>query len=90
MAKFHLFGLLLLRALLVGTTGLALFVATDAAARVGVTAATDGDPMGKPPGTAARVLHVGTDIQENEVISTQANDRAHVVFLDGTTLTVPT
>jgi hypothetical protein len=88
MAKFHLFGLLLLRALLVGTTGLALFVATDAAARVGVTAATDGDPMGKPPGAAVRVLHVGTDIQENEVISTQANDRAHVVFLDGTTLTV--
>jgi hypothetical protein len=88
MAKFHLIGLLLLRAVLVGTTGLALFTATEAAARVGVTASTEGDPMGKPPDGAARVLHVGTDIQANEVISTAANDRAHVIFLDGSTLTV--
>lgn len=88
MAKFHLIGLFLLRAALVGTTGLALFTATEAAARVGVTAATDGDPIGKPPDAAARVLHVGTDVQANEVITTSAADRAHVIFLDGTTLTV--
>jgi hypothetical protein len=88
MAKFHIIGLLLLRAALVGTTGLALFTATEAAARVGVTAATEGDPIGKPPDAAARVLHVGTDVQANEIITTSNNDRAHVIFLDGTTLTV--
>jgi hypothetical protein len=34
------------------------------------------------------VLRVGTDVQANEIISTTTNDRAHLVFLDGTTLTI--
>jgi hypothetical protein len=34
------------------------------------------------------VLRVGTDVQANEIISTAADDRAHLVFLDGTTLTI--
>ena len=44
--------------------------------------------MGKPPGGLDRVLRVGTDVQANEVITTAADDRAHLMFLDGTTLTV--
>ena len=44
--------------------------------------------MGKPPGGLDRVLRVGTDVQANEIISTTTNDRAHLVFLDGTTLTI--
>lgn len=57
-------------------------------ARVGVTSQTNGDPLGKPPAEVERVLHVGIDIQANELITTKQNDRAHVVFLDGTALTV--
>jgi hypothetical protein len=44
--------------------------------------------VGKPPGGVDRVLRVGTDVQANEIISTTDNDRAHLVFLDGTTLTI--
>jgi hypothetical protein len=66
----------------------AMFVAGHAHARVGVTSQTDGDPLGKPPTQAERVLRVGIDIQANELITTKADDRAHIVFLDGTALTV--
>jgi hypothetical protein len=59
-----------------------------ASARVGVTSATNGDPRGKPPAEAERVLRIGIDVQANELITTGANDRAHLVFLDGTSLTV--
>lgn len=82
----------LARAMLLGTTAMALFSAPlgipNAAARVGVTSATDGDPLGKPPSEAERVLRIGIDVQANEVITTNARDRAHLVFLDGTSLTV--
>ena len=57
-------------------------------ADVGVTSATDGDPLGRPPALAERVLRVGINIQANEVITTKADDRAHILFLDGTSLTV--
>ena len=57
-------------------------------ARVGVTSAATGDPLGKPPSMNERVLRVGIDIQENELVTTKADDRAHLVFLDGTALTV--
>ena len=59
-----------------------------AAAKVGVTSATDGDPLSKPPTEAERVLRVGIDVQANEAITTKAGDRAHLVFLDGTSLTI--
>lgn len=61
---------------------------STAAAKVGVTSATDGDPLGKPPTGAERVLRVGVDVQANETITTRAGDRAHLMFLDGTSLTV--
>jgi hypothetical protein len=76
---------LLAGALLAAGTSL---VPLSATAKVGVTSAADGDPRGKPPAEAERVLRVGVDVQANEVITTQANDRAHLMFLDGTSLSV--
>ena len=79
---------LLLRALLVGAAVLGLFSTAHAQGRIGVTQSTQNNPMGKPPGGVDRVLRVGTDVQANEAITTTSEDRAHLVFLDGTTLTI--
>ncbi len=79
---------LLLRTLLVGAAVLGLFSTAQAQGRIGVTQSIQNNPVGKPPGGVDRVLRVGTDVQANEIISTAANDRAHLVFLDGTTLTI--
>jgi hypothetical protein len=81
-------GTALLRAALLMTTGLVLFVNSPASARVGVTSGADGDPLGKPPNENERILRIGIDVQADEVITTAANDRAHLVFLDGSSLTV--
>ncbi len=62
--------------------------APPASARVGVTSVTNGEPLGQPPAEAERILRVGIDIQASERVTTRASDRAHVVFLDGTALTV--
>lgn len=88
MARSNQFASSLLRAALLGTTALALLGSPAAMARVGVTSATDGDPLGKPPQQNERVLRIGIDVQANEIITTRENDRAHLVFLDGTSLTV--
>ena len=56
--------------------------------KVGVTSATTGGPTGKPPVQAERALHVGVDVQANEIVTTGLNDRAHLLFLDGSSLTV--
>ncbi len=88
MAKSPTSGFSLLRTALLGATALVLLNPVLAEARVGVTSATDGDPKGKPPSEAERVLRIGIDVQANEIITTGANDRAHLVFLDGTALTV--
>ena len=76
---------LLTAAILAAGTSLLPVVAS---AKVGVTSAADGDPRGKPPSEAERVLRVGVDVQANELITTTANDRAHLMFLDGTSLSV--
>jgi hypothetical protein len=88
MCKSNVVVMLLLRSLLVGAAVLSLFATAQAQSRIGVTQAVENNPMGKPPGGVDRVLRVGTDVQANEIISTTNDDRAHVVFLDGTTLTV--
>lgn len=67
---------------------LAFAIVSEAVAQVGVTSATSGDPLGKPPAAVERVLRIGTDIQANELVTTHSSDRAHLVFLDGTSLTV--
>jgi hypothetical protein len=54
--------------------------------RVGVTSGADGEPLGKPPNENERILRIGIDVQANELITTNANDRAHLVFLDGSSL----
>ena len=76
---------LLTAALLAAGTSL---LPVAASAKVGVTSAAEGDPRGKPPTEAERVLRVGVDVQANEVITTSASDRAHLMFLDGTSLSV--
>jgi hypothetical protein len=76
------------RALFLATAFAGAAALPTAAAPVGVTSATDGDPLGKPPTDAERILRVGIDVQASEIITTKANDRAHLVFLDGTSLTV--
>lgn len=67
---------------------LALSGVAMAQSRVGVTSGTSGNPLGKPPAEAERVLHVGVDVKANEAITTGAADRAHLLFLDGSSLTV--
>jgi hypothetical protein len=81
-------GVSLLRAALLVTTGLILSIGSPAWARVGVTSGADGDPLGKPPNENERILRIGIDVQANELVTTGANDRAHLVFLDGSSLTV--
>jgi hypothetical protein len=36
---------------------------------------------------AERVLRIGIDVQANELVTTNENDRAHLVFHDGSSLT---
>jgi hypothetical protein len=55
---------------------------------IGVTSATAGEPLGKPPAEQERVLRVGIDLQAGELVTTGTEDRAHLLFLDGTALTV--
>jgi hypothetical protein len=75
--------------LVIGLTAVVILSGTAwAQSRVGVTSATSGGPVGKPPTEAERVLHVGVDVQANEAVRTGLNDRAHLVFLDGSSLTV--
>ncbi|HZX83176.1 MAG TPA: FecR domain-containing protein, partial [Reyranella sp.] len=79
------------RLLAAALSGLVLALsATTAEARspVGVTTASDGDPLGKPPNENERILRIGIDVQANELVTTAARDRAHLVFLDGSSLTV--
>ncbi|WP_428675306.1 FecR family protein [Reyranella sp.] len=55
---------------------------------IGITSAATGEPLGKPPAKEERVLRVGFDLQAGELVTTGAEDRAHLLFLDGTALTV--
>lgn len=92
MANTASVGSRMVRAALLGMTAISTAALSlglgDAQAKVGVTSATDGDPLGKPPQQNERILRIGIDVQANELITTRANDRAHLVFLDGTSLTV--
>lgn len=72
------------------TAAVACSVALPAVAQtgVGVASVAVGQPRGTPPAQAERVLRVGVDIFANERIATGAADRAHLVFLDGSAVTV--
>lgn len=54
----------------------------------GVTSTTSGEPHGTPPAQNERILRVGIDVFANERITTGTADRAHLVFLDGSALSV--
>lgn len=58
------------------------------AQQVGVTSVAVGEPHGTPPAQSERILRVGIDVNASERIVTRANDRAHLVFLDGSALTI--
>lgn len=75
-------------AVLATSAALAFVAPAVSAQSVGVTSATVGGPLGKPPQEVERVLHVGVDVKANELITTGASDRAHLVFLDGSALSV--
>ena len=77
-----------LLALLALLCGLASSFSPPALAQVGVTSVAVGQPRGTPPAQAERVLRVGLDIFANERVLTGAADRAHLVFLDGSAVTV--
>jgi hypothetical protein len=55
---------------------------------VGVASSTSGEPHGTPPGQNERILRVGIDVFANERVRTGATDRAHLVFNDGSALSV--
>jgi hypothetical protein len=57
-------------------------------AGVGVVSTTDGTPTGQQPSGGVRMLRAGLDMQLNERVVTKTNDRAHLVFLDGTSVTL--
>ena len=74
---------MLLSALLLLTTAL-----VPVQAKVGVTSATNGEPTGTPPATVERILRIGIDLHADEIVRTNSSDRAHLVFLDGSSLTI--
>jgi len=73
---------------LLSSAALLSLPAVPAWAKVGVASVVDGEPIGLPPGGSERVLRVGIDMNADEKVTTKDNDRAHLVFLDGTSLTV--
>ncbi len=74
--------------LLGGVAAIGLLAGDPALARVGVTSQTTNNPQGTPPQQRQRTLQVGIDVFADERIQTTANDRAHLLFLDGSSLTV--
>ena len=59
-----------------------------AASKIGVTAAVNPNAEGTPPDAATRVLYVGIDMQADERVTTSADGRAQLLFLDGSAMSV--
>ncbi len=79
--------------LLAPLAAVGLTLATTAGAavenrRVGVTGAVNPQTTGTPPASEMRTLRIGTDIIFEERIETLARGQAHIMFLDGSTLTI--
>ncbi len=66
----------------------ALAAAAESAGRIGVTAAVNPDASGTPPAAATRVLYVGIDMQADEKVTTAADGRAQLLFLDGSAMSI--
>jgi len=72
-------------------TILALVVAYPAMAelpKIGVPAAVRPDAHGTPPGADPRILNVGLDLQANELIVTGPTGQTHLLFRDGSTISI--
>ncbi|MEM6490483.1 MAG: porin, partial [Pseudomonadota bacterium] len=68
---------------------LALALSSQAAAQnLGVAAIVENEVRGAPPGAAAAPLTVGGGVVADEVVSSAADGRAQLLFLDETALTV--
>ena len=55
---------------------------------VGVIATSSFGPMGQPPASPARNLDTGVEVYFKELISTDTNGQAQLLFQDGTALTI--
>lgn len=65
-----------------------LSVQAATAQRVGVASAVNPDATSQPPGQDVRVIKVGADMRHDERITTSQKGRTHLLFLDGSALTV--
>ncbi|MEI6203205.1 MAG: FecR domain-containing protein, partial [Enhydrobacter sp.] len=74
--------------LLLSTTALVALAGGDVYAKVGIASVVEGEPIGRSQAGTERTLRVGVDMEADEKVTTKDNDRAHLVFLDGTSLTV--
>ncbi len=54
----------------------------------GTVGAVNQDATGKPPGKSRRVLGIGEDVVQNELIQTNANGTAHLIFNDRSALNI--
>ena len=70
----------------IGVTPPELIASTET--QVGVTATSNIGSMGKPPLSPVRNLDTGVEVYFQEVVSTDANGRAQLLFQDGTALTL--
>lgn len=78
-----------LRVLVCALTVMAVLPAPASASRdIGVTAAVRPDVLGTPPEQESRILHVGTDLSENERVETSAIGQTHLLFRDGSSLSI--
>jgi len=74
-----------------GAVAFAVFVSTPpahAASQIGVTSAVVPAARGTSTETEPRVLRVGLDMHANERIQTDAEGKAHLLFLDGSALSI--
>lgn len=60
----------------------------SAANQIGVTAAVRPDVRGTPPDQESRILAVGTDIFAEEQVVTSKRGQTHLLFVDGSTLSM--
>ena len=70
------------------TAALCVSPGAASASNIGVAAAVLPAARGTPPAEGARILHVGVDVAADERIETDADGKAHLIFLDGSALTV--
>ena len=56
--------------------------------KIGVPAAVRPAAHGTPPGAESRILHVDLDLHANEEIATGATGQTHLLFRDGSTISI--